>query len=145
MIDSTIIKLILQEAHQFLQAFKSRSDYDGVLSQAFAVVSGLLQDGSRSNCKTQERSPLEAGSGTALPRGRVSPLPSDDETLMSDEQNSLEPRPSHWEVWAIFDNIWSTLCQYSTAVFATFNYPYAPGTVLLDGKLPSPDKAYACL
>ncbi|RXM32793.1 Transcriptional protein SWT1 [Acipenser ruthenus] len=98
-----------------------------------------------SNCKTQERSPLEAGSGTALPRGRVSPLPSDDETLMSDEQNSLEPRPSHWEVWAIFDNIWSTMCQYSTAVFATFNYPYAPGTVLLDGKLPSPDEAYACL
>ncbi|XP_041134440.1 transcriptional protein SWT1 isoform X2 [Polyodon spathula] len=144
-IDSTIIKLVLQEAHQFLQAFKSRSDYDGVLPQAFAVVSGLLQDGSQSDCKTQEQSTLDAGSGTALPRGRVSPLPSDDETLMSDEQNPLEPRPSHKEVWAIFENIWSTVCQYSTAVFATFNYPYAPGVLLPDGKLPPPDEAYACL
>lgn len=144
-IDSTIIKLVLQEAYQFLQAFKSRSDYDGVLSQAFAVVSGLLQDGSQSDCQTQEQSPLDAGSGTALPRGRVSPLPSDDETLMSDEQNSLEPRPSHREVWAIFENIWSTVCQYSTAVFATFNYPYTPGALLPDGKLPPPEEAYACL
>ncbi|RXM28364.1 Transcriptional protein SWT1 [Acipenser ruthenus] len=144
-IDSTIIKLVLQEAHQILQAFKSRSDYDGVLSQAFAVVSGLLQDGSQSDCKTQEQSPLDAGSGTALPRGRVSPLPSDDETLMSDEQNSLEPCPSHREVWAIFENIWSTVCQYSSAVFATFNYPYAPGALLPDRKLPPPEEAYACL
>ncbi|MGH0171156.1 UNVERIFIED_CONTAM: hypothetical protein FKN15_060375 [Acipenser sinensis] len=144
-IDSTIIKLVLQEAYQFLQAFKSRSDYDGVLSQAFAVVSGLLQDGSQSDCQTQEQSPLDAGSGTALPRGRVSPLPSDDETLMSDEQNSLEPRPSHREVWAVFENIWSTVCQYSTAVFATFNYPYTPGALLPDGKLPPPEEAYACL
>lgn len=41
--DFTTVRFLLQDSKSLLQAFSARSDYDGVLPQAFAQVSKLLQ------------------------------------------------------------------------------------------------------
>lgn len=42
-VDFTTVKFLLQDSKSLLHAFSTRSNYDGVLPQAFAQVNKLLQ------------------------------------------------------------------------------------------------------
>lgn len=42
-VDFTTVKFLLQDSQSLLHAFSTRSNYDGILPQAFAQVNKLLQ------------------------------------------------------------------------------------------------------
>lgn len=49
-VDFTTVKFLLQDSQSLLHAFSTRSNYDGVLPQAFAQVNKLLQTFTEVRC-----------------------------------------------------------------------------------------------
>lgn len=117
-VDFTTVKFLLQDSKSLLHAFSIRSNYDGILPQAFAQVSRLLQtfaevktkfkSNSSENAmnKTQEDTPLMKSQNQEISVSSVSHL--------------LQPN-RHQEIWSVLENVWITIYQNSTDVFQRLN------------------------
>ncbi|XP_058525667.1 transcriptional protein SWT1 [Ochotona princeps] len=112
--DFTTVRFLLQDSKSLLHAFSTRSDYHGVLPQAFAQVSRLLQ--TLAEVKTK----VKPSSSESTVNGKQ-----EDACLMKSHHQestvfsgSHVPQPSrHQEIWAILENVWISICQNSTDVF----------------------------
>ncbi|XP_064188186.1 transcriptional protein SWT1 isoform X7 [Anguilla rostrata] len=134
MVDRQSTVLAAQEARRLLLAFSCRLDYGKSLAKPLAVVERLLQDA------PQPSGGVEQASGS---RARAC---SDGDVLMAVEDGATDARPSCQEVWPVFENIWSNVCQISSAVFTALQF--VPGT--LETSMPSdgpppPEEAVSCL
>ncbi|KAG9351122.1 hypothetical protein JZ751_025012 [Albula glossodonta] len=123
-----------KEAHELLLAFSCRSDYGGSLPKSLSVLESLLQDPPQSDGRTRE-SP-----------GNRAPASSDGDVLMAVEEGTTNVQSSYQDVWAVFENIWSNVCQISSAVFTALRF--VPSTLETsmpsDGPPPS-EEALSCL
>ncbi|XP_013377121.1 PREDICTED: transcriptional protein SWT1 isoform X2 [Chinchilla lanigera] len=117
-VDFTTVKFLLQDSKSLLHAFSVRSNYDGILPQAFAQVSRLLQTFAEVKAKLKPNSSENAMSKTQEDTPVVKPH--NQEITVS--STSHLPQPSrHQEIWSVLENVWITIYQNSTDVFQRLN------------------------
>ncbi|XP_019356792.1 PREDICTED: transcriptional protein SWT1 isoform X3 [Gavialis gangeticus] len=124
MIDSLIAGTLLRESKKLLHAFSSRSDYDGVLPQAFTQVNKLLQsfeeDGSDHNHKSE--APEEVSENAACEKMEDVTLHQqtcEEGKSLSDAQLARDNR--HLEIWSVLESVWNTINLYSIDIFQKLN------------------------
>ncbi|XP_053464217.1 transcriptional protein SWT1 isoform X3 [Nycticebus coucang] len=113
-VDFTTVKFLLQDSKSLLHAFSRRSNYDGILPQAFAQVNKLLQTFAKVKTKPKPNSS----------ENTVSENQEDTSSVKSHNQemavfsDSHLPQPNrHQEIWSILENVWITIYQNSMDVF----------------------------
>ncbi|KAJ8376143.1 hypothetical protein SKAU_G00067230 [Synaphobranchus kaupii] len=134
MVDRCSTQLAAKEARQLLLAFSCRSDYGKNLAKPLSVVEQLLQDAPQSSRGEEQTS------------GNRTQASSDGDVLMAVEEGVMLAQPLYQQVWAVFESIWSNVCQISSAVFTALQF--IPGT--LETSMPSdgpppPEEALSCL
>ncbi|XP_023583896.1 transcriptional protein SWT1 isoform X2 [Trichechus manatus latirostris] len=113
-VDFTTAKFLLQDSKSLLHAFSTRSDYDGILPQAFAQVNKLLQTFTEVKAKLKPN-PSENTVGKKQEDTSLMTSSNQEITLFSGSQL---PQPNrHQEIWSILENVWITIYQNSTDVF----------------------------
>ncbi|XP_028667203.1 transcriptional protein SWT1 [Erpetoichthys calabaricus] len=140
-IDRPSIKIILQDALHVLYSFSSRSSYDGILSEACVTLSQLAQCVFQSDFKVAEN--YCTAFENKIPS--ITVRSSENEPIMSGDYDSPQQAVCHQDIWAVFERIWNAVCQYSKAIFETFNYPCTLEAVLPDINRPTPHEAFVCL
>ncbi|ELK23309.1 Transcriptional protein SWT1 [Myotis davidii] len=93
-VDFTTVKFLLQDSQNLLHAFSTRSDYDGVLPQAFAQVNKLLQT------FTEELGGLH-----------IPIYHSDNQEITIFSGARLSPPNRHQEIWSILESVWITIYE----------------------------------
>nr|XP_020757578.1 transcriptional protein SWT1 [Odocoileus virginianus texanus] len=137
-VDFTTMKFLLQDSKSLLHAFSTRSNYDGILPQAFAQVNKLLQTFAEVKPKLKQNS-----SQNTPGKGQE-----DNSLMKSDNQEitvlsgSYPPQTSrHQEIWSILENVWITLYQNSMDVFQRLD----SNSTLTSSKIASFEEAFIYL
>uniref|UniRef100_A0A452J485 Transcriptional protein SWT1 n=1 Tax=Gopherus agassizii TaxID=38772 RepID=A0A452J485_9SAUR len=99
-VDHITANILLQESKKLLHAFSSRSDYDGVLPQAFAYVTKLLQ-------MLAEVTLSENTAGSKMEDVRLHLQTCEEGKSLSNTQLSQDKR--HQEIWSVLESIWNTI------------------------------------
>ncbi|NXQ92562.1 SWT1 protein, partial [Nyctibius grandis] len=117
-IDDSTVRILLQESKKLLHAFSSRSDYNGVLPQAYTEVNKLYQT------LTEVRGALlfihltSSGKNAACEKMEAM-APS----LQNSEEKKLQPsfhvaqENRHQEIWSVLEGVWNTINLYSIEIF----------------------------
>ncbi|XP_030626729.1 transcriptional protein SWT1 [Chanos chanos] len=108
-------------AVELLSALSSRSPYSSQVTQAVSSLNAL-----RHQLNTPKAPVEDTG---------------DAQMVEADDGVPAPTRISHEEVWAMFQNIWTNVCQISSAVFSALGYPSETGLVTI----PAPQDALNCL
>ncbi|XP_051854737.1 transcriptional protein SWT1 [Antechinus flavipes] len=124
-VDFTTTKFLLQDSKHLIHAFSTRSNYDGVLPQAFAQVNQLLQTLSEVNSKHKPNSTesIESFSKNAACKNQeenalLQPNNQENTTVLRTEV----PQPNrHQEIWSVLENVWTTIYTNSTDVFQSLD------------------------
>nr|XP_042707210.1 transcriptional protein SWT1 isoform X5 [Chrysemys picta bellii] len=125
-VDHITANIVLQESKKLLHAFSSRSDYDGVLPQAFAYVTKLLQMLAE---VSSDRGQKSSGALTALSENTAGSKTEDvrlylqtceEGKSLSNTQLSQDKR--HQEIWSVLEGIWNTINLYSTEIFQKLDH-----------------------
>ncbi|NXA17272.1 SWT1 protein, partial [Ibidorhyncha struthersii] len=118
-VDSSTAGVLLQESKKLLHAFSSRSDYNGVLPQAYAEVNKLYQT------LTEVRGALDLSedimvlSENAVCEKMEAMTPN----LPNCEEKNLHPNfhvaqeNRHQEIWSVLEGVWNTMNLYSIEIF----------------------------
>ncbi|KFQ24365.1 Transcriptional protein SWT1, partial [Merops nubicus] len=111
-IDSSTLRVLLQESKKLFHAFSSRSDYNGVLHQAYVQVNKLYQ------ALTEDLSEdITVLSENSEKMEAMTP------NLQNSEEENLHPsfhaaqENRHQEIWSVFECVWNTINMYSTEIF----------------------------
>ncbi|XP_043942710.1 transcriptional protein SWT1-like [Protopterus annectens] len=142
--DDSVTTLLLKIA-SLLSAFSTRSNYGGALEEAHAVVNKLLQAVSEKSCRKDGQSDTPVSSGRMTPKSTVTETPQKSLASLSTygaTDSQVYKDPKHQEIWALFENVWSTLQNYSTAVFTTFSNGQATDVT---AQTMQPPDAFSCL
>ncbi|NXU85859.1 SWT1 protein, partial [Xiphorhynchus elegans] len=118
--DSSTVRILLQESKKLLHAFSSRSDYNGVLPQAYAEVIKL--------CETLRQvrfAPGEQDLSEDIMVLSENAAYEKMEATTPNLQNSEEKEPSfhraqenrHQEIWSVLEGVWNTMNSYSIEIF----------------------------
>ncbi|XP_054103778.1 transcriptional protein SWT1 isoform X9 [Callithrix jacchus] len=122
-VDFTTVKFLLQDSRSLLHAFSIRSDYDGILPQAFAQVNKLLQTFAEVKTKlkrnSSENTVTKKQEGTSLMKSR-------NQEIMVFSGSHLPQPHRHQEIWSILESVWITIYQNSTDVFQRLGSNSAP-------------------
>nr|KAF6414504.1 SWT1 RNA endoribonuclease-like protein [Molossus molossus] len=113
-VDFTTVKFLLQDSQSLLHAFSTRSNYDGVLPQAFAQVNKLLQTFTEVKAK-RNQSPSENTAGKK--QEDTSPMKSDNQEITIFSGSHLPQPNKHQEIWSVLESVWITIYENSTDVF----------------------------
>ncbi|KAM7162153.1 transcriptional protein SWT1 isoform 1-T1 [Macrochelys suwanniensis] len=125
-VDRVTANILLQESKKLLHAFSSRSDYDGVLPQAFAYVTKLLQMLAevRSDSGQKSSEALAALSentlGLKMEDVRLHLQTCEEGKSLSNSQLSQDKK--HQEIWSVLESIWNTINLYSTEIFQKLDH-----------------------
>ncbi|XP_055965569.1 transcriptional protein SWT1 [Sorex fumeus] len=128
-VDLVTVKFLLQDAKTLLLAFSARSNYDGVLPQAFAHVTGLLQAFSEVKVKA-----AGTGQGGAARQSRS-------QEVAACSAPALPPASRHQEIWSVLEKVWTTIYQSSTEVFQALGSDAPP----VSSKIASLEEAFLSL
>ncbi|NXJ00230.1 SWT1 protein, partial [Psophia crepitans] len=126
-VDASAVSILLQESKKLLHAFSSRSDYNGVLPQAYAEVNKLYQtlteDLSEDIMVLSENAVCEKMEATTP-------------NLQNSEEKKLPPsfhvaqENRHQEIWSVLEGVWNTINLYSIEIFQKLD----PSTVTVTAK-----------
>ncbi|XP_036610453.1 transcriptional protein SWT1 isoform X2 [Trichosurus vulpecula] len=124
-VDLATTKFLLQDSKHLLHAFSTRSNYDGILPQAFAQVNQLLQTLSEVNSKHKSDSTesIESFSKNTACKNQeenalLQPSNQENPTVLGTQL----PQPNrHQEIWSVLENVWTTLYLNSTDVFQSLD------------------------
>ncbi|NXS54511.1 SWT1 protein, partial [Brachypteracias leptosomus] len=125
-IDSSTVRLMLQESKKLFHAFSSRSDYNGVLPRAYAEVNKLYQMLTEQDLSED----IMVLSENAEKMEATTP------SLQSSEEEKLHPsfhvaqENRHREIWSVLEGVWNTINLYSIEVFQKLD----PSTVTVTAK-----------
>ncbi|NWX68250.1 SWT1 protein, partial [Alca torda] len=109
-VDSTTAGILLQESKKLLHAFSSRSDYNGVLPQAYAEVNKLHQTLTEDIMVLSENAVCEKMEAMAP-------------NLQNCEEKKIHPsfhvaqENRHQEIWSVLEGVWNTMNLYSNEIF----------------------------
>lgn len=119
-VDREAISEAVQDAKELVNAFSRSSKH---VPRAVAVLDDILN-----KLRPQPNPPT----GGESPAGDV---------VMNDDNGD-----SHQEVWAVFESIWSNVCQLSLEVFKALGFdPNTRQWLQPEGAAPPPQDALACL
>uniref|UniRef100_F6SGM8 Transcriptional protein SWT1 n=1 Tax=Monodelphis domestica TaxID=13616 RepID=F6SGM8_MONDO len=119
-VDLATTKFLLTDSKHLLHAFSTRSNYDGILPQAFAQVNHLLQTLSQ---VTSKRKPNSTESKNATSKNQENNVL----LQLSNQENTTVlstplPQPNrHQEIWSVLENVWTALYLNSTDVFQSLD------------------------
>nr|XP_023404957.1 transcriptional protein SWT1 isoform X4 [Loxodonta africana] len=113
-VDFTTTKFLLQDSKSLLHAFSTRSNYDGILPQAFAQVNKLLQTFTEVKAKLQ---PNSSENTVGKKQEDTSSMKAGNEEITLFSGSELSQPNRHQEIWSILENVWITIYQNSTDVF----------------------------
>ncbi|XP_074078325.1 transcriptional protein SWT1 isoform X1 [Macrotis lagotis] len=124
-VDLTTTKFLLMDSKHLLHAFSTRSNYDGILPQAFAQVNQLLQKFSEvhSKHKTNSTESIESFSKNTTCKNQknnalLQPSNQENTTVLGTQL----PQPNrHQEIWSVLENVWTTIYLNSTDVFQSLD------------------------
>ncbi|NXP49726.1 SWT1 protein, partial [Heliornis fulica] len=126
-VDDSTVRVLLQESKKLLHAFSSRSDYNGVLPQAYSEVSKLYQ------ALTEDLSEdIMVLSENAVCERMEAMTPN----LQNSEEKKLHPsfhaaqENRHQEIWSVLEGVWNTLNLYSIEIFQKLD----PNTISVAAK-----------
>ncbi|XP_042707209.2 transcriptional protein SWT1 isoform X2 [Chrysemys picta bellii] len=145
-VDHITANIVLQESKKLLHAFSSRSDYDGVLPQAFAYVTKLLQMLAE---VSSDRGQKSSGALTALSENTAGSKTEDvrlylqtceEGKSLSNTQLSQDKR--HQEIWSVLEGIWNTINLYSTEIFQKLDHNITTTTTTTTAKISSFEEAF---
>ncbi|XP_043346585.1 transcriptional protein SWT1 isoform X6 [Dermochelys coriacea] len=125
-VDHITANILLQESKKLLHAFSSRSDYDGVLPQAFAYVTKLLQMLAEVQSDSGQKSSealtalSENTAGSKMEDVRLHLQTCEEGKSLSNTQLSQDKR--HQEIWSVLERIWNTINLYSTEIFQKLDH-----------------------
>ncbi|XP_062990842.1 transcriptional protein SWT1 isoform X2 [Elgaria multicarinata webbii] len=118
-IKQSTMKEVLQESKMLLETFSSRSNYDGVLSQALAQMNELLEtleksDAGPNSSETYKSTPRSAACE------KMEAVTLTEHTQAGDKL--LSPKPlalgnRHMEIWSVLESVWNTINLFSLEVF----------------------------
>uniref|UniRef100_A0A452S4X3 Transcriptional protein SWT1 n=1 Tax=Ursus americanus TaxID=9643 RepID=A0A452S4X3_URSAM len=137
-VDFTTVKFLLQDSKSLLHAFSTRSNYDGILPQAFAQVNELLQTFAEVKAKLRQN-PSETTVGKK--QEDISLMKSNNQEITIFSGSHLPQPNRHQEIWSILENVWITLCQNSVDVFQRLG----PNAALTSSKIASFEEAFVSL
>uniref|UniRef100_A0A8D1TI73 Transcriptional protein SWT1 n=1 Tax=Sus scrofa TaxID=9823 RepID=A0A8D1TI73_PIG len=107
-VDFTTVKFLLQDSKSLLHAFSTRSNYDGILPQAFAQVNKLLQTLTEVKAKLKQNPPENTA---GKKQEDASLMKSNNQEITIFSGSHLPPPNRHQEIWAILENVWITIYQ----------------------------------
>ncbi|XP_026938816.1 transcriptional protein SWT1 isoform X4 [Sagmatias obliquidens] len=137
-VDFTTVKLLLQDSKSLLHAFSTRSNYDGILPQAFAQVNKLLQTFIEVKAKLKQN----PSKNTAGKRQEDNSLMKSNNQEITISSGSHLPQPNrHQEIWSILENVWITIYQNSMDVFQRLG----SNSALMSSKIASFEEAFVYL
>ncbi|KAL2771150.1 transcriptional protein SWT1 [Daubentonia madagascariensis] len=113
-VDFTTVKFLLQDSQRLLHAFSTRSNYDGILPQAFAQVNKLLQ--TFAEVKTKFK-PNSSENTVNKKQEDTSSVESHNQEITVFSGSHLPQPNRHQEIWSILENVWITIYQNSMDVF----------------------------
>ncbi|XP_054549389.1 transcriptional protein SWT1 isoform X2 [Talpa occidentalis] len=113
-VDFTTVKFLLQDSKSLLHAFSTRSNYDGILPQAFAQVNKLLQTFTEVKAKLKQN---PSGNIAGKKQEDTSSMKSNNQEITIFSASHLPQPKRHQEIWSILENVWNTIYQNSTDVF----------------------------
>ncbi|XP_061201694.1 transcriptional protein SWT1 isoform X2 [Neopsephotus bourkii] len=133
-VDPSTVCILLQESKKLFHAFSSRSDYNGVLPQAYAEVNKLYQTLTevRSDNEQDLSEDIMVLSENAVCEKMEAMTPN----LQSSEEKKLHPsfhasqENRHQEIWSVLEGVWNTINLYSIEIFQKLG----PGTVTVTAK-----------
>ncbi|XP_054689028.1 transcriptional protein SWT1 isoform X4 [Grus americana] len=133
-VDSSTVRILLQESKKLLHAFSSRSDYNGVLPQAYAEVNKLYQTLTevRSDSEQDLSEDIMVLSENAVCEKMEAMTPN----LQNSEEKKLHPsfhvarENRHQEIWSVLEGVWNTINLYSIEIFQKLD----PNTVTVTAK-----------
>ncbi|XP_009461812.1 PREDICTED: transcriptional protein SWT1 [Nipponia nippon] len=133
-VDSSTAGILLQESRKLLHAFSSRSNYNGVLPQAYAEVNKLYQT------LTEVRSDSEQDLSEDIMVLSENAVCEKMEAMTPNLQNCEEKKshPSfhvaqenrYQEIWSVLEAVWNTINLYSIEIFQKLD----PNAVTLTAK-----------
>ncbi|NWQ71267.1 SWT1 protein, partial [Neopipo cinnamomea] len=110
--DSSTVRVLLQESKKLLHAFSSRSDYNGVLPQAYAAVTKL--------CERLGEDLLE---DIMVLSENAEKMEATTPNLPNSEEKELHPsfhvaqESRHQEIWSVLEGVWNTMNLCSIEIF----------------------------
>ncbi|XP_065530291.1 transcriptional protein SWT1 isoform X3 [Lathamus discolor] len=133
-VDPSTVCILLQESKKLFHAFSSRSDYNGVLPQAYAEVNKLYQTLTevRSDSEQDFSEDIMVLSENAVCEKMEAMTPD----LQSSEEKKLHPsfhtsqESRHQEIWSVLEGVWNTINMYSIEIFQKLG----PGTITVTTK-----------
>ncbi|XP_057584703.1 transcriptional protein SWT1 isoform X2 [Hippopotamus amphibius kiboko] len=137
-VDFTTVKFLLQDSKSLLHAFSTRSNYDGILPQAFAQVNKLLQTFTEVKAKLKQ-DPSKSTAGKRQEDNSL--MKSNNQEITVFSGSPLPQRNRHQEVWSILENVWITIYQNSTDVFQRLG----SNSALTSSKIASFEEAFVYL
>ncbi|XP_023803444.1 transcriptional protein SWT1 isoform X1 [Cyanistes caeruleus] len=119
--DSSTVCILLQESKNLLHAFSCRSDYNGVLPQAYAEVTKLCETLGevRADSEQDLSEDIMVLSENAACERMEATMPS----LQSTEEKELHPsfhvaqENRHQQIWSVLEGVWNTMNLYSIELF----------------------------
>uniref|UniRef100_A0ABI7WL51 PIN domain-containing protein n=1 Tax=Felis catus TaxID=9685 RepID=A0ABI7WL51_FELCA len=137
-VDFTTVKFLLQDSKSLLHAFSTRSNYDGILPQAFAQVNKLLQTFAEVKAKLKQN-PSET---TVRKKQEDTSLMKSNNQEVTIFSGSHLPQPNrHQKIWSTLENVWTTLYQNSMDVFQRLG----SNAALTSSKIASFEEAFVYL
>ncbi|XP_023564253.1 LOW QUALITY PROTEIN: transcriptional protein SWT1 [Octodon degus] len=137
-VDFTTVKFLLQDSKSLLHAFSIRSNYDGVLPQAFGQVSRLLQTFAEVKTKLKPNASENTVNKTQEDKSLMKPH--NQEITVSSGSHLTQPS-RHQEIWSVLENLWVTIYQNSMDVFQRLN----SNSTLTVSKIASFEEAFVYL
>ncbi|KAM9544260.1 transcriptional protein SWT1 isoform 5-T6 [Guaruba guarouba] len=133
-VDPSTVCILLQESKKLFHAFSSRSDYNGVLPQAYAEVNKLYRTLTevRSDSEQDLSEDIMVLSENAVCEKMEAMTPN----LQSSEEKKLHPsfhvsqENRHQEIWSVLEGVWNTINLYSIEIFRKLG----PGMVTVTAK-----------
>ncbi|NXA88443.1 SWT1 protein, partial [Melanocharis versteri] len=133
--DSSTVRILLQESKKLLHAFSSRSDYNGVLPQAYAEVTKLCETLGEVRAALVEHD-LSEDIMVLSENAACEKMEATTPSLQSTEEKELCPsfhvaqENRHQEIWSVLEGVWNTMNLYSIELFQKLD----PGAVAMAAK-----------
>ncbi|XP_035748360.1 transcriptional protein SWT1 isoform X2 [Egretta garzetta] len=133
-VDSSTVGILLQESKKLLHAFSSRSDYNGVLPQAYAEVNKLYQ--TLTEVKSDSEQDLSEDTMVLSENAVCEKMEAITPNLQNREEKKSHPsfhvaqESRHQEIWSVLEAVWNTINLYSIEIFQKLD----PNAVTLTAK-----------
>ncbi|XP_067997417.1 transcriptional protein SWT1 isoform X3 [Melanerpes formicivorus] len=120
-LDSSAVRIMLQESKKLFHAFSSRSDYDGVLPQAYEALNKLYQmlTEVRSDSEqdlSEDIVVLSENAGCEKMEA-MAPNLQEAEEGKSGSSFQVAQENRHQEIWSVLEGVWNTINLYSIEIF----------------------------